>query len=235
MALPSFVEAAAFGVLNDIIGEFRSNEGYARPNRYEVLIYPPLAKGTSLAAGLGGLVENNSNMRKIALHCESVTLPGRNLNSFPDENTYGPVREIVDGVSFADDVSMTFHASGDMKERKFFENWQENAYNDTNWNVGYYWDYIGAVDIYMLDINEQRKFGLRLQECFPKTISQIELNGGEMNTVAKVTVSMNFRYWESLDATSKPPSLGEKITQTLSDVVEKTIHQNVPKVLNKLF
>ena len=39
--LPNFIEGAAFGVLNDLLSAFRSNEGYAQPNRYEVLIFPP--------------------------------------------------------------------------------------------------------------------------------------------------------------------------------------------------
>ena len=235
MTLRSFVDSAAFGVLNDVLSEFRSNEGYSRPNRYEVLIYPPLAKGTGLNAAHAGGIESTKNMRKVALHCESVTLPGRNLSSAEDTNTYGPVRSIVEGVSFAESVPLVFHASSDLMERKFFERWQENSYNTTNWNVGYYWDYIGAVDIWLLDINEQKRYGLRLQECFPKTISQIDLSGAELNTVAKITVEMNFRYWENLDINQNPPTLGEKIANTLADVVEKTIHQNIPKVLNKLF
>ena len=235
MTLKSFVESAAYGVLNDVLSEMRSNEGYARPNRYEIIIYPPLARGTGLNAAHSGHVESTKNMKKVAIHCESVTLPGRNLASAEDTNAYGPVRSIVEGASFAESVSLVFHASTDLMERKFFERWQENAYNTTNWNVGYYWDYIGAVDIWLLDLNEQKRYGLRLHECFPKTISQLDLNGGELNTVAKITVEMNFRYWENLDINQNPPTLGEKITNTLADVVEKTIHQNVPKVLNRLF
>ena len=37
--LPRFLEGAAFGVLNDILSGFRTNEGFARPNHYEVIIY----------------------------------------------------------------------------------------------------------------------------------------------------------------------------------------------------
>ena len=37
--IPHFIEATAFGVLNDILAGFRDNDGYAQPNRYEVLIY----------------------------------------------------------------------------------------------------------------------------------------------------------------------------------------------------
>ena len=39
--LPRFLEGAAVGVLNDILSGFRTNEGFARPNHYDVIIYKP--------------------------------------------------------------------------------------------------------------------------------------------------------------------------------------------------
>ena len=36
--LPNFIEGAAFGVLNDILAGFRDNNGFAQPNRYEIII-----------------------------------------------------------------------------------------------------------------------------------------------------------------------------------------------------
>ena len=39
--VPQFLEGAAYGVLNDVISSFNSNEGYAQPNKYEVMIFPP--------------------------------------------------------------------------------------------------------------------------------------------------------------------------------------------------
>ncbi len=232
----SFLETAAFGVLNDVLSEFRSNEGYARPNRFEVMFYPPISRSQNkLGNAHSGPTETTSKLREICLHCEAVTLPARNLNSIEDITTYGPVREIVDGVGYDREVGVTFHSSSDLKERKFFETWQQNAYNETNWNVGYYWDYIGAADIWLLDINEQKRYGLRLNEVFPKNIGSIEFSSEETNTVAKQTVTLQFRYWENLDSDMSPPTLGTKITQTLGDIVERNIHQNIPKVLNKLF
>ena len=35
------LEGTAYGVLNEILSEFRSGDGYARPSRYEILIQPP--------------------------------------------------------------------------------------------------------------------------------------------------------------------------------------------------
>ena len=43
-SLAKFLEGGAFGVLNDILSEFHSDDGYAIPNRFEVLISAP---GTS--------------------------------------------------------------------------------------------------------------------------------------------------------------------------------------------
>ena len=39
--LGKVLEGTAYGVLNEILGEFRSKDGYAKPSRYEVVILPP--------------------------------------------------------------------------------------------------------------------------------------------------------------------------------------------------
>ena len=181
------IDASAYGTLGNILAGFR-HHGYARPNRFEIILYPPRS----------GTQYTSSELREICLHCETVSLPGRNLNSLEDANTYGPMREIVDTVAFEREVSFSFHASTDLREREFFESWQELAFNKRNWNAGWYDDYVGEADIWLLDTDEKKQYGLKLREVFPKTISPIELNAGELNTVAKVSVSLQFRFWEKL-------------------------------------
>ena len=39
--LGRLLEGTAYGVLNEILAEFRSDDGYALPSRYEVVILPP--------------------------------------------------------------------------------------------------------------------------------------------------------------------------------------------------
>ena len=137
MALARFIEGTAFGVLNDILSTFHSEDGYAVPNRFEVLIHPP-----------GGKLGSASDTRQVSMRCESINLPGRNLATMDDTNIYGPTREIVSGITYADEINMTFQASSDLKERIFFEKWQEQAFGNYdgdgggNWNVKYYNDYI---------------------------------------------------------------------------------------------
>ena len=39
--LGKVLEGTAYGVLNEILAEFRSDDGYALPSRYEVVLLPP--------------------------------------------------------------------------------------------------------------------------------------------------------------------------------------------------
>ena len=234
MALARFLEGTAFGVLNDILSGFHSEDGYAIPNRFEVIITPPPKMGGGSVTNPSHGSEKGSDARAISLRCESISMPGRNLNTTTDSNIYGPTREVVDGVTYAEDKNMNFQASSGLEERVFFEEWQKQAFNETTWDVGYYFDYVSVIDIYLLDRQDQRRFGLRLWEAFPKTITGTELNQGSNNEIIKTSVSFSFRYWDTLDIERQTPNLGNKIFETVVNSVTRNITRNVPRVLNKL-
>ena len=220
--LAKFLEGTAFGVLNDFLSTFHSDDGYAVPNRFEVIITPPGS--------------NPRDNKSISLRCESINLPGRNLNTGTDTNIYGPTREVVDGVTYAEDIAMTFQASSGLEERVFFEEWQALAFDERSWNVGYYNDYISTVDIYVLDKQNTPRFGIRLKEAFPKTINATDLSQSANNEIIKTSVSFSFRYWETLDESKLrgPQSLWDKMTDTVLNSVERNIAANLPQVLTKV-
>ena len=220
MAIARFLEGTAFGVLNDILSTFHSEDGYAVPNRFEVLITRPR----------GSASEN----RQVSMRCESVNLPGRNLTSATDSNIYGPTREIVNGVTYAEDITMTFQAGSGLEERVFFEEWQALAFDERSWNVSYYNDYISTVDVYVLDRQDNRRFGLKLHEAFPKTIAGTDLSQSANNELVKISVTFSFRYWTTLDIDRQRPSLTDKIFDTITTGVERQISSNLPKVLTRL-
>ena len=234
--VPQFLEGAAFGVMNDIISTFHSKDGYAQPNRYEVLIFPPTkpaSGGENLSRGDISQI-SSKDKREISLRCESITLPGRNLSTTGDTNYHGPVKTIVNNVNYDDSVKMVFQSSSDLRERVFFEKWQYAAFNPKTWNVGYYNDYVGSVFIYLLDKQDQRKYGLKLWEAFPKSIALTDLSYAGNNEIIKLTVDMNFRYWSTLDITQETPSLNDKIGQTITDVIQRNITRAIPSVLRSL-
>ena len=233
--LPNFIEGAAFGVLNDILAGFRDNNGFAQPNRYEIVIIPPAKIGGGGNENIFNNQERQSDLRKISLRASSVTLPGRNLATAQESNVYGPDREIVEGVTYADDISMQFQASSGLDERVYFENWQRQAFNEKTWNIGYYKDYTGEIEIYVLDKQDQKRYGIKLWEVFPKTIGATELSYGAMDEIILLPVNFTFRYWTSLDQNQNPQiSLGDRIFNTVVNAAEREITRNIPRVLNRL-
>ena len=216
--LASFVESTAFGIINNFLSEFHSENGYALPSRYEVVI-------TSPAAG---------DARKVSMRCEALDLPGRALNTSIDSNMYGIAPEIVDGITFGGTLAMTFQSSSDLEEKVFFESWQEEAWDKGTWNVKYYRDYIRDIDIYVLDVQDARRYGLRLRECFPKEIGPATLDAGPASDIIKTAVTMQYKYWETLDINNQPPNLMEKVLDTIITGAERSINANIPKVLSRL-
>ena len=216
----SFPEPRAHSDLGQAIASFKGEDSYALPNRFEVLITRP---GSSA-----------SDAKLVSMRCESVSIPGRNLNTVTDGNPYGPTREVVDGVTYAEDISMTFQASAGLDERVFFEKWQELAFNKQTWNVGYYNNYVSTVEIYLLDRQDQRRYGIKLIEAFPKTIGGTDLGQGSNNEIIKTPVTFSFRYWESLDANRQPPSLTDKRFEASINTVSRNNTANMPATVSKL-
>ena len=236
--LAQFLETAAFGALNDILSGFHSNNGYAIPNRFEAIIIPPTGIGKNSATPTFlqkvGMDKGPTTARDVSLRVESILLPGRNLETLDDTNIYGPKRDIVSGVTYAEDIKISFQASSDLAERRFFEEWQKLAFSEKTWDVGYYNDYIAQIDLYLLDRQDKRRFGVKLWECFPKTIDGTELNQGANNEIIKNDVNFSFRYWTQLDINAQPTSLTDRIITTFAGTVERQITGSIPKILNRL-
>jgi hypothetical protein len=234
MAVAKFLEGTAFGVMNDILSGFRSNEGYAVPNRYEVVIQPPAKLGGGQTENIFANSERSSDVRDISTRVESVILPGRTLTTVAESNVYGPGREIVEGVTYADEIAIDFQASSGLDERVFFENWQRQAFNEKTWNIGFYNDYIGSMEIYLLDRQDVRRYGLKLWEVFPKTITATTLTAAEATEIIKTNVSFSFRYWSNIDQNQQGPNVMDRILETVANSAERNISRNIPRILNRL-
>jgi len=235
------LQGTAYGVLNEVLSGYRSQDGFARANRYEVMLHAPTGeKGTgkanlqSVFSQVMGQAKGDGTVRKTGLRCESISFPGRNLDTSPDTNIYGPTREIVSGFSFAE-ISATFVCSSDMREKLFFETWQRLAFDPQSWALGYYDDYVGAVDIHQLDEQDKKRYGVQLIEAFPKNIEAQSLGYGQNDTLHKINVTFSYRYWKNLtDEADLPKSLQSRIEGVLVDSVSRNIRAAIPKVLSRL-
>ena len=175
--------------LNTFRTEITGPRGTARTNRFEVRFNPP--------AGLG-LGQGNSPDSIMSLRVESVNLPGVNLSTAADALLYGPPRDVVDGVLYAETISMTIIMDGMLNLKQTFEEWQYLAFDPTTWDIGYYNEYTSNIDIYVLDSKYIPVHGVRLWEAFPKTLGAIAMSNADDGAIAKLPVDIEFRYWTNI-------------------------------------
>ena len=108
-------------------------------------------------------------------------------------------------MSFAEDINITFIASETMMERDFFESWQQLIFDPSTWDLNYYQDFIGVIDIYTVTRNNigkkeyVRTYGIRCEEVWRKTIGASELSMASGNELIKIPVNFAFRYWDRID------------------------------------
>ena len=239
--LGGLIEGTAYGVLNEILAEFHSDDGFALPSRYEVVILPPQGTRGQPKGALNNVfskvMEENTGegtTRKVGLQCETIEFPGRNLDTEPDSNIYGPTREIVQGYSYAE-LSGTFRCSSDLREKTFFETWQRLSYNPQTWSMGYYDNYSGGLQIYQLDQQDKRRYGVELIECFPKTLAAQALAATPATEVQKIQVTFSYRYWKNLtDEADLPKPLRDRIEEVVINSAERQIRAAIPRVLSRL-
>ena len=231
MSLGRKLEGTAYAVLNELLSGYHGTGGFSRPSRYEVLIIPPRGSNNNPTSGD---ISNNKTIRETSLACENISFPGRNIDTTTDTNIYGPTREIASGFSYAE-VSATFRCSSDMREKLYFETWQKQSFNTQTWSMQYYEDYIGAVQIFQLDENNNRKYGVELVEAFPKTIGAMTLDYSNGNEINKLPVTFSYRWWKNLnDEADLPVPVQDAIAGLLQNSIERNLLANIPKVISRL-
>ena len=222
----SAVEGPAFGLLNEILGTYRSRDGIARPARYEVVILPP--------AGMQGrtALSNSEGARNVSLKCENISIPGRNIDTTPDTNIYGPTREIASGFSFAE-ITARFQCSSDLKERIFFEEWQKSSFNQETWSMNFYNEYTGQIDIFLLDEQNNRRYGVKMWDCFAKNVGAQQLDYSTINEQMKIDVTFSYRYWTNLNTEGDyPKPLNDRLIERFRDTTVRRIESAIPRALS---
>ena len=134
----------------------------------------------------------------LSIRCESITLPGTNVETSRDNLRKGPSREHAFNMNFGP-VSGVFLVDKDQKERTFFHEWQKLcvANQDDGWGVGYYDSYATEMTITQFDMTGKPSFICKLFECFPKSIGPETLTLADTELM-RVSVEFVFHRWEQI-------------------------------------
>ena len=214
------------------IGRFRaamnSAEGFARPSRFAVRIFPPsslnetirnanattnadgvtydneMYNGSGQVAGLvGGGVMNQLTQsigRQVNIMCDTVTMPGVDLQTQQVQYGSEPERNQVTSHGFAGNITATFYADKYLRERQFFELWQKHAVNTISHKANYYDNYIGKMHIYQLGADSEVDrdmpvYAIEAVDVYPEKIGNIDYSYSASNQVTKITIEFSYKQW----------------------------------------
>lgn len=139
--------------------------------------------------------ENQSrDLRKILMYCEGLTLPSVSLST-QQARTYGEFREMPYERLYQN-IALTFFVDNTMDSKVLFDDWINSIQNPSTRQFSYYNEYITDITIKVLDVNDKERYEVKLFECYPLSINQIDMDYGSKD-VMRLTVNMNYRYWTS--------------------------------------
>ena len=146
-----------------------------RPNYYEILISPPK--------------KLNAKSEILSYLCSATDFPFETIQT-TELVTHNRKRLIASGVDF-DPITATFILDSTGIVLDFFQKWKSIIIDDT-FSVGYYEDYVGTVEIFMLDKQKQRIFGVKLKEVYPVNRGNIALSYNTVDSISELAISFVF-------------------------------------------
>ena len=166
--------------------------------------------------------------KQLTLQCQTVTMPSHDLQTQNRAYASEPGREMVQTHGYAGTIDCTFLLSNDLREKHYFELWQSLAIDNYSHKANYYDDYIGSMEIYQLStkdkqneqrnspgphaeitdekhlkFEEERTYGIRASEVFPKTVGAVSFGASSANEISTLDVRFEFRQWYNIGTDNK--------------------------------
>ena len=249
------------------INRFRSAiskfEGVARNTRFLVNIQLPKggqlkeaieplffeggeAQGVGPAGRYGQTLAYEKDIApSVSLMCTSVTMPGRTINTSPYRIAGAPYKYPTQ-VQYSD-ITATFIGDKFLRLRTFFEAWQNIVYDNVTGMFNFYDEYTSPLDIFQLgqfeDLNDRDSvtYGVRLRECFPTAINQIQYDSGQQNQYVAIEVQFAYRDWLNfgleVDSTGKVGGLSSGVVKSgggFLDGLPPELRRTGRQVINQL-
>jgi len=165
---------------------------------------------------------NSSFGRSVNINCDTISMPGKDLQT--QEVQYGsePVRSMVQTHAYAGLIEASFYADKYMRERQFFEAWQKMCVGEHTHKAKYYDDYIGKMHIYQLGADSEISrdmptYAVEAMEVYPSTIGAVEYGYGKTGEVVKINVGFAYKYWRNMSSSTQGLSFGNHM-QSPADV-----------------
>ena len=165
-----------------------AKKGLASPNKFEVQF-----------RSIPGAT-NGGELKQLSIMCDQVSLAGRDVQAVLDLQ-YGVRRQVVYNAPAYTPLSLSFLCTDKMDEKRILDEWNNKCVPvDGGFNVAYYNDYVGELDVYVLDRSgKNRTYHMHYHEVYPKTVTAVELNHGTTNATLRITAEIQYAFWTTSD------------------------------------
>ena len=165
--------------------------GVALANRFQVLITTPDYKQS-------GMSQEPEYLRHISLRCESITLAGRSLATYP-YRIYGPARNIPYEVIYAGELQATFLLDKNLFIKTQFEEWMNMICMPPSYKLEFYENYAGMIEITLLDKEDTPKVNFEFYGVYPKLVGDIQLGNDKDNEALRLDVTFCYRKYQLIN------------------------------------
>ena len=206
------------------ITEINKGEGVAIANRFLIRLFPPRDTferkvGTDKDVVLvdkDSLLNESGMKNNVELMCTQAKLPHRDVLT-QNYVTYGPGRKMPYAYAFGSELECTFMADKFLRQRSWFEMWQNQVFDATTHNMNYYDEYVGSMEVYQLGTYREQggehpiygsegysdahriTYGVRLHEVYPETIGEVQYQSMTDDMIPMdIPVKFAFRSWENI-------------------------------------
>ena len=165
--------------------------GVALANRFQVLITPPDYKQSEMS-------QESAVQRHFSLRCESITLAGRSLATYP-YRIYGPARNIPYESIYAGELQATFLLDKNLFIKTQFEEWMNMICMKPSYKLEFYENYCGMIEISLLDKEDIPKVKFEFYGVYPKLIGDLQFGNDKENEALRLDVTFCYRYYQLTD------------------------------------
>lgn len=146
---------------------------------------------------LGYALSNmGTRAQAINLFCSNCILPEVNTQNF-NWTEFGEERKLGYTNTYGD-ATFSYYCSEDLRERKFFEDWNSLVYNHRNKRYGYYNDYVSTIEFIQYTAGWEKQIAVyKFNEAYPSTIGSMEFNY-ESGNILKLDVAFKYKNYERI-------------------------------------
>jgi len=164
------------------------------------------------------LTNMGGKMKALNLFTSSCSLPARDIQN-SEFREYGETRNL--GVLHThSDLTIEYYCSEDLREKQFFEQWQDLIFNPQTKQHSYYKDYISHLEITKYNASwKEKKIVYKFNECYPSNIGALELSS-ESGDILKLQITFKYRNYE-ISGPSKFDGIRDKAKSAIESAASK--------------